>query len=540
MNMRFTPGAVIALSITAAAFALIANALAMPVVDIVLPSLWVLMAVLAGVRVRGESLFDTWHRRRNYKPDFEPVAVVSRDKAGIIWDGEDASVVLELTPNEAFSITAVDVDDNVSRPAVDVEALATMMTQSDIILDSISVISMSYRTAVANNEAASAVSQVIGITPAPYAGRTLLVVKLNTKASHAALKARALNGSVEYGIERTVLNSAVRITYMLDRLGVRASLLSEQDLEQLNGDVVTQIGLATDNPSWQRLGADDRLKFVAFEPTGTVKDQRRWLQIESRRTYEMTQMYRARTGEIRRRSVVAFVVRDEGVLSRTGEYNLNRLNGQHKQVASQIIPMVKSIAPDIPDDSMGMVAVAGGTTSTTGKEVVERMAHYPSGMGVYIGDSTDYGRIFVSVASGTGVALHLIGPIELAELFLLRMLPDQLTIDVRINDNTAVVWKAFVERVGSPLLKFNEWRRPDVVVVKEGQQHVYTQSNQTVLVVAENTPNIPPRSSIVARGGRTVVVTINQRQVRAKWVPNTVEIPYLVRFDDLVLQHGGV
>src|SRR5699024_7548565 len=118
-------------------------------------------------------------RRRHVSDPYEPAQLNEQDSAGVVWADGAATAYLELTPKQAFSVTTVTADDVVSRPPINLRLLERLIEQNDIVLDSITVISMGYRTVLARHVVGSMVSQIIGNTPVPTGGRTFLAVKLD-------------------------------------------------------------------------------------------------------------------------------------------------------------------------------------------------------------------------------------------------------------------------------------------------------------------------------------------------------------------------
>lgn len=482
----------------------------LPVIAIALV-VWVAM----GLTVRGTTFRERTQRRKHVSDPYEPAQLNEQDSAGVVWVDGAATAYLELTPKQAFSVTTVSADDAVSRPPINLRLLERLIEQNDIVLDSITVISMGYRTVLARHVVGSMVSQIIGNTPVPTGGRTFLAVKLDVAASHPAVTARALNQSVPFGIHRSVLAAAARIRILIEGQGVSARVLSRGQIEELTNMVVSQVGAATDSASWSRLGEGDAAKVVSYAPGGRVTsdDQVRWMQAPAVRSYETTRLSRQTNGDVTSEYAVTFVVTDEkNSLASLGAYGLRRLNGQHKQAASRIIPLVADQPLSLP------------THPVTGKYGAPTR-HYPGGLGTLIGTSPEHGKVFVRIAGGTGEALYLVGPDMLTQMVLLRLSLEQVSVDVRMADDpsSAQDWQKFVEGLRSPLITFNAVPSPDVVVVPAARREAFRGTDQTVIAVASQTPKLDTNATTIVAQGKSLVVTTTLEQISVPWSPSSQE-----------------
>lgn len=471
--------------------------------------------VLANITVRGSTLRERSLRRRHVSDPYEPAQLNEQDSAGVVWADGAATAYLELTPKQAFSVTTVTADDVVSRPPINLRLLERLIEQNDIVLDSITVISMGYRTVLARHVVGSMVSQIIGNTPVPTGGRTFLAVKLDVAASHPAITARALNQSVPFGIHRSVLAAAARIRILIEGQGSSARVLSRGQIEELTSMIVSQVGPASDNASWSRLGEGDAAKVVTFTPGGKVstEDQVHWMQTPALRSYETTQLSRQPNGDVTRDYAVSFVVTDEkNSLGSVGSYGLRRTNGQHKQAVSRIIPLVADQPLSLPVHPL------------TGKYGAPTR-HYPGGLGTFIGTSVDHGKVFVRIAGGTGEALYLVGPDMLTQMVLMRLSLEQVSVDVRMTDDpdAAVDWQRFVEGLRSPLVTFNLVHSPDVVVVPASRRDAFRGTDQTVIAVADKTPKLDTSAATIVAQGKSLVVTTAHEQISVPWSPSSQE-----------------
>lgn len=515
LRVHFTPGTMVITSVLVVAAMIVA--LIVDFSPAIAIGIALVVALAWQIEIRGSTL-GSWIRRRRYVDElYSPVHLESRDTAGVIWDGQFATVYVELQPKEPFALTYVSSSDKVSRAPIDLRLLERMMVQNDIVLDSISVFSVGFRTALPRNVAATAVSQVVGPTPVPVGGSTYLVIRLNMETSHAAINARAINGSIPYGVHRSVLNAAARIRILIENQGVSASVLSRNEIDELTSQIVNTVGSAADTVSWDGMGEEGSARLVTYTagPGSSRDDQIQWLQTPSFRTFEMTRLERTMTGTVTRSYAVSFVVSgDDRALSGLRTFGVRRTNGQHKQALSRLLPSVAEQPFHIQRSPL---------RGRSGSE----LEHYPGGLGTFIGNSHLHGRVFMRILGGTGEHLYLIGPDILAKMMVLRLAMDQVSVDIRLTgQEQSADWLDFVGQIRSKLITFNRVKRPEVVVVPEGHQHSFVGTDQTVLVVCPRNPAIPPKTSIVARGS-DLTVTTERGQVTVPWTLASQERSYL-------------
>lgn len=471
------------------------------------------------ISYRGTTIGQWLSRRRHVSDPYQPVHLNSQDTAGIVWDDETATVYIELLPKRPFTVSYISPSGEVSMQHIDLDLLKRMMVQNDIVLSSLSVISSSYRTVLPRHNAGGVVSSVVGNTPVPIGGRTILAIKLDTAASAAAINARAIKDSVPYGIHRSVLAAASRIRILIEGQDLSANVLSQAQVYDLSKSMNAQVGTAADHASWSRLGEGDAAKVVTYTPTGRLNrdEQVAWLQTPAFRTFEISQLSRDSSGSTSHSYAVTFVVSDENrALASVPSYGgMRRTNGQHKQAVSRLIPLVADQEVHLPL-----------------RQVSERtpalVRHYPGGLGTYIGHSQNKGKVFLRIDGGTGESMHLVGPDGLTQMILLRLSAEQVTVDVRITEaSRAEQWQRFVAQLRSPLITYNSTRSPDVVVVPDGRQDAFTGTDQTVMIVGSRTPVGLPRTSIVARG-QELVLTSGSEQVTVPWTLTSQEESFIV------------
>lgn len=480
------------------------------------PLAWVVaVAVLAvatfltAVRVRSDSLRKLRRRRKaGGVAEVEPVVLSSRDGACVVWDGKKAQAFIELRPRETFALTHVHPDTSVSRPPIDVTLFKDMLVQNDIVLDSIELVTVGYRAALPARQFSSTLSQVIGLTPGPTGGTTYVVVTLDTETTTAAVSARALGGSIPYGVERAVLNAAARIRILIEGQGMEASILSRAQVSDVAKQVLFQMDTAVDNPGFHMLGNGESVDVRAFTPAAgaTGDDHTEWLTTPSFRTIQTTSVSRdPQTAEVGVSYSAAFVTPSGGedIGSRLSRFGARALDGQHMQVVSRVIPTLRSLDVDLPR------RVVEGEYGT-------EFAQYPGGLGTYLGTS-GAGRVFMRIDGSLGKELHIIGPHALAQTIVMRMALAQVAVDVRMPGERSRQWQAVVKNIGSPLVTYNRNRNAGVLVIPASDVDSYWSSAATRIVVHTAMPTITPEWSVVATGRDEMTVTTPKVQEAIDW-----------------------
>lgn len=520
IRIAYSPKTVIIGTIVVVAAYIAALFLSLPA--ILLAGIAAVAAVLCSLTVRGSSLWSTFARRAHVADPYRPVHIGVLDKAAALWDGTSATVYVEVMPKDDFAVTFVDAHEEISREPIDLRLLERLMVQNDIALKHITVISAGYRNAIPNLRAGSLISEVTGSTPLSTGGSTYLAITLDTDQSHAAIGARAIKGSVPFGINKSVMAAAARIRILIEGQGISARVLTPRQVGKLTDAVYDQVGLASDHASWDRLGKGDAAAVVTYTPSkATRDDQRAWLQTPAHRTFETTRLTRTESGEVVTDYTVTYVVFDESALHDIGSYGgLRRTNGQHKQIVSRLLPLVADEPVHLPQ-----LAMAGRDESG--------LAQYPGGIGVFLGTHAEKGRMFMRMRSNSGEALHLIGPDILAQMVVLRMCVGETTVDVRLTDDPhrAHAWQQFINQIASPLITFNSRRSADVIVVPDGHRQSGPRTDQTVIVASTRTPAVPPHTTVVAKGSE-LVITSGSRQTTIPWSMNHAERAYLVTAEE--------
>ena len=472
-------------------------------------------ALLVLVTFRGSTLVDWVRLRRHTRGKIVPATSHTRDKAGVVWDGQNATVWMEVTPEEPYLVTSVSHSGVIDREPLPVEKITSLLRQFDIVLSRVDVISHGVRTALSGHRPSLATLVVAGATPWTLHGRTYLSVVLDLTASLAAVDARAKKGNIPLGLDRTVLVAASRIRLACQQAGVRARLLNRAQVEQLTAEIVSQAGPALDDQHWTGSGSDRTVQVNSLTTAGPGWDEkahREWMTTPAHRTIEVLSL--SETGHEPRASyIVTFVQRGSSLvsLSRLRSFGLRPLGGQQRQAATRFIPLATEEEVTVPLHD----------PFEKGSPVM-----YPGGLGVYTGTSRELGQVFLRIDTGRAQPLWLIGPDVLAEQYVLRLSAALMTVDVRITGEKAEQWERFISRLGTPLITFNARETADVVVVGPEQASDYRGRNQTVIVTSPTVPAITPRYSVVATGDH-LVATMGTRRIEVPWTIPNVEAEFL-------------
>lgn len=504
MGFRLTPGYVMAATLAAAVvWTLSRAALDTDMLGAALLTLFAVMLIV--LSWRGSTLVEWVIRRRRVSVPTPGVLVSTRDKAAVLRDPVrgTATAWLEVAPKDAFALTTVDGNDHMSHPPLDVDLLAEMMTQDDIVVSTIEIVTLGHASVVPT-PTAQEISRVAGTVPTHHGGRVLLKVTVDMAQAHAAITARASRGDYAAGLSKTLLAAAARIRIRLDASGIRANLLTPAQIDELTAEVAPFLA---GTPKWGSLQGD-KVTTSFFTPTATppAGAQDEWLRVGSRRTFENIILSRER-GEVMAGYVVGYTATGtSSVADQVKGLPLRLLGGQQLQAASRFVPLVADadvVVPTLPRRSVRA---------------------WPGTLGTYIGRDAAGTRTFMNIEGGAGTTLHVSGSLDLGKQMLVRMSKQHLAIDVRMasTPEMAEEWRGLVNSLRSPLVTFNQRRNPDVVVVPAGVEIDYATSQVTVVAVGVRRPSIPPAASITSTGS-ALVVTSGAEQREVRWEQTTAE-----------------
>ncbi|MDJ0392733.1 type VII secretion protein EccE [Rhodococcus sp. G-MC3] len=191
------------------------------------------LAVLPFVTVAGRTSLDWIHTAFRYLTGWVPAPGTTVDHAqgvenvyGVHWSGDRVSCVLELRPPAGTSTelgrsrARVDV-------ALDLTTIARCLTQHDIAVDEIAVVSHGSRTS-SGSPATEVYERLIGPLPAVAVRTVWVTVAVDVRTNGAAIEAR---GGGRAGASRTVLIAGERVARALESDGISSIMLSRSRIQ---------------------------------------------------------------------------------------------------------------------------------------------------------------------------------------------------------------------------------------------------------------------------------------------------------------------
>lgn len=451
------------------------------------------IALVPMIAFRGLTIPDRWRVRRNSAAPLSAAMVHSRDRAGVVWDGATASVLMEVAPTGPFPVTWVSDTDDIDRTPIPLELLASLLVQLDIHCSEIAVLGIGYRTVLEEHKPSQIGEAVLGNMSWPTSGRTFVQVSMKANRSLGSVFLRARSGSVPLGRDRAILMAAARVRAQLAHHGFAVKLLPVSRVEAVTDEVLSVTGKSVDNPHSGWSGVKGGVQTVSATVAGSWDEDkhRRWVSRSAYRTYERLSLTPGRTGP-EARYTVTFASRDRGMFSGLWMLGLSTIKHQQRPVLASLAPLAATGPVELPG-----VAVDKA-----------RIELYPGGLGVLVGSSADKGRLFIRIDPDAGQTLYLVGPDELARQFLLRLILTLVTVDVRLGQPGGE-WDRFVRRLSSRLVTFRSNWTPGIVVCDEREVSAerVAHPGRTIIAVCSAVPEHRPEHSIIADRDRLVVTT---------------------------------
>lgn len=467
----------------------------------------IVVALLAVLSIQGSTLVEWIARTRRVTHHSRPVTITSRDGAAVVWDAHNAlaSCWIDITPAGQWPLTAVTSQGETSQPLVDLDMLAEMMRQDDIIVHRLALTTSGTRQATASRPA-RIISQVVGATPTHTSARTLLEVTVKMSESNAAAAARATQGSYVIGIQKTVLAAAARIVIRLKAQGLNAWILGPGAVRNAATDILNHVGAASEHQAWKQLGGPGSTPaVVTATPAGGRWDsaqQHEWLKTRTAHTFEHTFLERSPSGAPQVAHLVSFVSPDsdtqiDGIDRNVG---LNVLGGQQAQAITRYMPLAASADLDVPqvplDEQMQLETHAGG-------------------LGVFLGTSPEDGKVFIRLDGNNTDPLWIIGPELLWRQFLQRVSLTDVTVDLQLDDPDGR-WQAFVDHLDAPLITCGTNPDAAVIVTGEGTPHRPRQG-QSHIILTTTTPDPAPQYCVVATADQELVAISGATSATMPW-----------------------
>ncbi|MBJ8338616.1 type VII secretion protein EccE [Antrihabitans sp. YC3-6] len=351
---------------------------------------------------------------------------------GLYWDGTKVVAVVAVLPQRG-GLTTITKDAFVSTHRLPISELAQCLSQHDITLDGIDVISHGHRTR-SGTPAGGVYEQLIGPLPAVAVRNVWLAVRLDAEKSAAAVARRG--GGTE-GASRAVTTATQRIVRALDDAGCRSRILTAPEIREAVLKVTAGADPAALRDSWKfaRVGSDVNIG-SAIDPNRLGSDllAKLWV-TPSRGT---TVAVRLRPGSAPGTVAVGAgwrltsralgdQVRFRGSVS---------MNGRHREGLLSHLPIAVSGLDDAIDVAEFPV------------EDVDRLHLPSSGCGQLIG-SDSQGQGVATRVVGSGIStVHVAGELYLAQQLVFRALAVGASVLVRTDRPHA--WENLVGAIANP------------------------------------------------------------------------------------------
>lgn len=504
-----------------------APVLAVLIVSMVLTPWWFVVAPLFALlwvaptmlEVNGASFYETLRRSRETDGPYTPVSLREVDGTAVLLEDGVVSVWLEVMPRNPVDVTVVSGDGVVSRPFIDLSKLSPLMRQSDVVINSVVVNSMTYDTYLASYAAGNAIAQSMGKVAAPTGGRTWINVRASVSDNLAAAEARS-TGDFDVGMIRAVLSAVARLRVVIEEGGHHVVLLSPDMVKQVSSMVQAGTGRIFDKAGRSFFGdPGSTSRAYAMYPRRQVTREQAvlWRDLPATRVFTTTALTPAGGfGDDMARVTdrVVLVTRDNAATTKAGKAGLSVLNRQQRQAATWLVPAV--VSQPVAQPSYGLPRT-------------HPVLHYGGGMGTYVGATKTGGGVFVRVRPGSGKTLHLIGSDVMHRVMVMRMLMESHSVNVRVgDDDVREQWRALARRLKTPLFAVDSDERADfVITTSQGHAEVKQEDpNQCIVVVSATTPNMALENSIHVKG-TTAVVTTETEQKTAIFAPTPSETAFL-------------
>lgn len=480
------------------------------------------LALLLGIHVKNHTLWGWLRiRRRSTSPKLIPEQAVryGLDQSGLVWDGQRVTVMVEVA-QRPFTITQVASNGRVVAPELPVDAIRrNCLVQYDIHTDDVDLITTGYRFAL-SDRASSVLASVVGPLPLPLYARTVAAVSVSLDGSLDSAYARMDRGRSPDGLARTAQIAAQRLQRELERNGFVSRVLGSGTIQGMHNEVLRQVGSPLIHPSWGQCGKRHSVNTVSYALLpGHWKDEdytdactlpyhRQYISVKLSRNRHHREHLGAPNTD-RAEVLMTYVTSDPSALSGAPSYGLRRLSGQQRNALTRFLPAART-----------------NEVLSPGKDLAENddlgFAIHPGGLGVYVGPSKDRERIFVSITPSE-TPLHIIGPVLLAQQFVLRLSCQALRINVAVD---APEWERFVADRDSELVSWKSDTAYDVIVMTPIQYETNKPVGKVVLLVSDELPAVRPECWITVKG-TTGVVESRRQQVRFKWEVTSSESAWL-------------
>jgi type VII secretion protein EccE len=421
---------------------------------------------------------------------------------GFRWDGRTLLTVIEID-DVPEDLTVLDAGETVSGEMVPLDILADCLTQFDVELDSIDVISHGARS-YGHTPVAAVYDAVLGPLPA-IAHRTVrVVVRFDPSRCPRAV---ALRGGGRPGILRTAMVATRRVANRLMEAGLRVQVLSAADIGRAVGQLCDGVNLTNLREEWTHC-ADGNFRMTSFALGEAVLTTHGLGQLWTVPSYSTTVALTLRNLEAGTIAVTGVARFDS-----FGEIHPDRLRGLSALPGRQFRAIMASLPLPRPDKDVTPWFNAGGSADFAG-------IHIPAaGCGQVIGADANGRAVALPVFGPQISRVEIAGSLQLVQQVVLRALA--LGARILVHTNRSAHWRALVTNVDDSRVLW-------VADFNRGALQAGSDRNFSVMVfdgVPESTTRVGMTAVVVTAPGATVSgpadVTLQQRQQDATSVTVT-------------------
>lgn len=497
-----------------------------------------LIAIPSFTTLHGGSLFGIFSRRRRKDGGYMPVRVREVDGACVILEGDTVSVWAEVLPENDVELTTVSGDGISTRPYVQLDKIVPFLTQSDVAVEDVTVTTVGYSSFLPSYPAANVVMSSVGNVSESLGGRTWITVRVNVADNIVAASKRSPRtkrsdpvDNFDQGMMNAVVNAMSRVRVVVEEGGHSVVFLSPEMIKQATSIITVGTSGVFDGAHAHGFDSASNESVHAFafytRRRPSRPDVTAWAQLPATRTIVSTTVtpIRGTRDSARVSDNVIMVSRNEKIVSQAKKLGLFVLPNQQRQIASRVIPAVRSL----PVSQENYPLERG---------VPHPVLHRGGGVGTYIGTTPQGDKLFVRVRPFTGATLHLVGTPEFHRIMVMRMLMETETINVRVPEGTKEynAWKYMEQWIHNPLFAVGDVSQDADIVVTTADMYAHVRSecgdDQTIIVVSETTPSMALVNAITVSGDMAVATANETKQERAYFVPTPAEVTFVAAPDD--------
>lgn len=474
---------------------------------LVLGPLAALALLLSVVTYRHRTVFGWIGMRRRFRKSVrKDGALISAEGTGIVWDGNTASVFLELK-QRPHTVTVINPDGSLTSPEIPIDVIRDELVQFDIHTESVTVITVGSQY-VSPSTVSSIYHSLTGPVPALLNGRTLIRVSIALDASLDSVEARSgAKKRVHVGLSNTVTIAAARIRRRLEREGWWVETLTRKQVSDFTKDIKYVVDEPLGNETWKECSSSS-LSVSALTPTRASWNQDRyqeWHQFSFHRMMTSLRLTRKSTQADHAEMYLTYASLQPDALDLAEAVGLWREYGQQGDIITNVIPTAFPVRPDsVP-----------GRTLRRGEQFPIQM--HPGGVGTFLGYGRNRSRVFVDFSAGDTEPFYVIAPDVFLQQLLVRLLTSGRTIDIRIPDDGSEIWPRFAEKMRAPdQMGYFSIPQADIVVAPESSLPRQEYLGQVVLAWTTTSPAVTPAYAI-AVPGETAVVAVHGEQTAFQW-----------------------